>query len=173
MGIRGTRRGTPPPEPPKQKRGIDTESHRRLCEVAAKWLRRPGRIRPVSCPYVAVELVTAHEETPDVFGWCYWTTVLIEVKTTRSDFFADKKKPFRIITEQGIGSFRYYCCPEGLIKPEEVPEQWGLLYEKEGKIQVIVDADSQTKNASAEFGILASILRREGVKPQLFNYRKS
>lgn len=27
-----------------------------------------------------------------------------------------------------MGDYRYYCCPKGLIKPEELPLGWGLLY---------------------------------------------
>ena len=74
-----------------------------------------AKIRLQLLPYVAVELVTASQEIPDVFGWNYWATVLIEVKVSRSDFLADAKKSFRQQPEEGVGAFRYYCSPEGLI----------------------------------------------------------
>ncbi len=51
---------------------------------------------------------------------------LIETKISRSDFKADFKKDFR--KEGGVGKYRYYACPEGLIRPEELPEKWGLIY---------------------------------------------
>lgn len=173
MGIRGHRPGdgytAPLPAAPKQLR--ENSRHRELCLLAAKWLRRSKLTSP-SCPYVAVELVTASQESPDVFGWNYWATVLIEVKVSRSDFLADAKKSFRQQPEEGVGAFRYYCSPEGLITEADLPDKWGLLWEKDGVITVIKDAERQQQNAQGEITILASIMRREGVKGKLFDYRK-
>ena len=117
-------------------------------------------------------MVTASQEIPDVFGWNYWATVLIEVKVSRSDFLADAKKSFRQQPEEGVGAFRYYCSPEGLITEVDLPDKWGLLWEKDGVITVVKDAERQQQNAQGEITILASIMRREGVKPRLFDYRK-
>lgn len=146
--------------------------HRELCKIAGKFLFRRRLFSIPRCPYVCVELVSASLETPDVFGWNYWASVLIEVKVSRSDFMADKKKPFRQKPEQGIGEFRYYFCPEGMIKTEELPEHWGLLYEKEGKVKLIKKATRQVANHRAEVTICSSIMRREKIKPQIFDYRK-
>jgi hypothetical protein len=55
-------------------------------------------------------------------------SVVVEVKTSRSDFLADFKKPHRSGDTVGIGMYRYYMCPEGVIRPDELPERWGLLY---------------------------------------------
>ncbi len=30
--------------------------------------------------------------------------------------------------ERGMGKYRWYICPKGLIKVEELPTHWGLLY---------------------------------------------
>lgn len=156
------------------KRPHSTDEHRRLCLLAAKLIHRRGcNINPPSCPYVVVELVTCEQEIPDVFGWNYWTTVLIEVKVSRSDFLADKKKWFRIYPEKGMGDYRYYCCPDGLIKENELPEKWGLLYEKDGVITVIKKAEISQVCLSSERSIYASIFRRENIKPRIFDYRKS
>ncbi len=183
MGVRGQRNNrshslySEPPLPVeanehKPKRKVDNTQHRELCLLAGKWLRQPGRITPPSCPFAAVELVTIESETPDVFGWNYWATVLIEVKVSRSDFFADRKKPFRIVPQNGVGDYRFYCCPNGMIKPDEVPPGWGLLYEFHGKIAVMKKAEQvEQKNVGAEMRMLASIIRREGIKPQLFDYK--
>jgi hypothetical protein len=120
---------------------------------------------------VAVELVTATPETPDVFGWSYWATVLIEVKVSRSDFLADAKKPFRQNPEEGVGAFRYYCCPRGTIREDDVPANWGLLWQDGKDIVVAKPAERQKTNAQAEISLLASIMRREGIKPGIFDYR--
>lgn len=156
----------------KAKRKHDNIQHRGLCLLAAKWLRRSEWGRP-SCPFVAVELVTATPEIPDVFGWNYWATVLIEVKVSRLDFLADAKKPFRQNPEEGVGAFRYYCCPSGMIREDEVPANWGLLWQDGAKIVVAKAAERQAPNAQAEISLLASIMRREGVKPGIFDYRKT
>jgi hypothetical protein len=174
MGRKGRRPGaidTAPPTFPEPKQPHDNSRHRELCRLAGKWLRKP-KFGSCYCPYVAVELVTASQEIPDVFGWNYWATVLIEVKVSRSDFLADAKKSFRQQPEEGVGAFRYYCSPEGLITEVDLPDKWGLLWEKDGVITVVKDAERQQQNAQGEITILASIMRREGVKPRLFDYRK-
>ena len=80
--------------------------------------------------------------------------------------------PYRQQPEEGVGAFRYYCSPEGLITEVDLPDKWGLLWEKDGVITVVKDAERQQQNAQGEITILASIMRREGVKPRLFDYRK-
>jgi hypothetical protein len=120
---------------------------------------------------VAVELVTATPETPDVFGWNYWTTVLIEVKVSRSDFSADAKKPFRQNPEEGMGEFRYYCCPEGMLSVDDVPQDWGLLWFDGKNIVEMKKAERQKSDGVAERTLITSVMRREGVKPQIFDYK--
>lgn len=188
MGVKGKRKGNPatsPSEPnigtpewrktrktPKKTTSENSE-HRRLCELGAKWLHRhKGNLLVQNCPYVAVEIVTINQETPDIFGWDYCSTVLIEVKTSRSDFLADTKKHFRLHPEQGLGTERLYLCPEGLIRPEELPERWGLLYEKDGKIKVVQKPEAfEHKDFSGENHIYASVYRRTGIVPQVFDFR--
>lgn len=51
-------------------------------------------------------------------------------------------------------------------------EMEATLWEKDGVITVVKDAERQQQNAQGEITILASIMRREGVKPRLFDYRK-
>lgn len=52
---------------------------------------------------------------------------LVETKISRSDFLADSKKPHHQ-GHGGVGRWRYYACPDGLIKPDELPQKWGLIY---------------------------------------------
>ena len=86
---------------------------------------------------------------------------MIEVKVGRGDFLRDKKKSFRINPQEGVGEFRYYLCPTGLIKGVELPENWGLLYYNEkGKIEVIKVAERQHANLLAERTMLLSMIRR-------------
>ena len=147
-------------------------THRELCIKAARYLRYQGIVPFVRCQYVVCELERLGE-SPDAYGWTNGTTQLIEVKVSRNDFLSDQKKHWRITPRKGLGKYRSYLCPEGLISPNELPEDWGLLYvNKEGKIDIIKTPVMQKSNTQAEIAVITSILRREGIKPQIFSYKK-
>jgi len=102
-------------------------THKELVEVAYKWV-----LKNASCGVAFKELVTINREIPDIIGFGSWGfSVVVEVKASRSDFLSDKKKFFRINPEEGMGSQRFYCCPAGMIKKDELPEGWGLIYVNE------------------------------------------
>lgn len=104
-------------------------THKQLVDVAYRWL-----ISTVGCGFALKELVTSGWETPDAIGFRSGMSILVEVKTSRSDFFADRKKPFRLNPTLGMGQFRFFCCPTGLIQVSELPERWGLVYvDEKGK----------------------------------------
>ena len=50
---------------------------------------------------------------------------LVECKTSRADFLADQAKPHR--QAGGVGNWRYYMAPEGIISVHELPDKWGLV----------------------------------------------
>ena len=112
-------------------------THRELCEVGAALLRKPESANGHGCHFSIVE-PSCYGENPDVFGIRHGNgydvgTILLEAKTSRSDFLADKKKPHRIDPAMGVGKWRYFICPTDLIQPEELPERWGLIYVSNGK----------------------------------------
>lgn len=157
------------------KRARNTQKHRELCELGGKWLRNHKFNEGPICTYSVVELVTVQLENPDVFGWDYWQTSLIEVKTSRADFKKDFKKKFKQEGYLGVGMYRYYLCPEGLIKPEELPERWGLLYEKDGEIisiKVPEQFPNEEVNGMGQVTILSSIMRRMGMYGKVYDFRK-
>lgn len=156
-----------------RKRKDDTDYHTRLCRLSAKFLKSQGGVGSIpKMAYITVELCTQNCEQPDVFAWNSWTSVLVEVKVSRSDFFADLKKPFRIEQKEGVGEFRYYCCPIDLIKEDEIPKNWGLLYEKDGKITLVKKANRQQACMYGERAIMTSIMRREGLKAKIYDYKE-
>ena len=108
-------------------------THKQLCDRAAYWLQQTK-----GCKVVLIERNTGGcAEEPDAIGWNSRTfSYLIEVKVSRSDFLADKKKDHRRRPHTGMGRQRFYLCPRGMIKPEEVPEGWGLLWATEGQIRL-------------------------------------
>lgn len=141
----------------------NTDNHTDLIKLGAKWLKKHKRNLIVpNCPLVLEDLVSTTQtgEIPDLIGFSSGNSVLIEVKISRSDFKRDFKKKFRINQEKGMGEFRYYLCPDGLIKESELPNNWGLLYEINGKIEIIKKAEYIKPNLHCERTILMSYIRR-------------
>ena len=144
-------------------------SHSELIKRAENWLYSNSHHRNrYKSNIVFRELVTWCRETPDLLGWvrgCV-STVLIEVKISRADFLADKKKFHRKITSDkaigGMGNFRFYCCPYEMIRESEVSPSWGLLYlSKTGKsIKLVKPAEYQKSNIKEEYKFLLSVIRR-------------
>lgn len=98
-----------------------SEEHHRLTGLGAKWFRKSG------FGVVATELSCIRSrERPDVIAFRSSCSAIIEVKVSRADFLADLKKPER--TVGGLGLYRFYLCPEGLLGIEDLPPRWGLLY---------------------------------------------
>lgn len=152
--------------------------HYELCCLGAKFLKSRKNAEPWEIPnkYVAVELVTLTAENPDVWATNGYHTTLVEVKTNHSDFLADQKKWSRSkaaeLSDKQLGNYRYYLCPEGVIDESEIPDKWGLLVYDGKKIIKVRNATYQKSSTDAELLVLTSIMRREGIKPQIFNYRK-
>jgi hypothetical protein len=138
------------------------------------------------CKVVLPEFFTHNEELPDVIGFSTgiirngrWDSGvhsrLIEVKVSRSDFLADRKKPFRIRPEKGMGDFRYYCCPKGMIRKDEVPGGWGLLYVyPSGQVRQVKESTIHERDISSEVYLLYYYARRAnfaGVHRAILAYR--
>lgn len=136
------------------------KEHVNLVQRSAAWLRSHSH------SIVVTELTTGGGEEPDAIGFNMWLSTLIECKTSRSDFLADAKKPWRRDPARGLGYFRYFCCPKGLIDIKELPENWGLLETSGNGLRVKQPAKPIVKrNYRAEISILVSVLRRVGQSP--------
>ena len=112
--------------------------HKQLVEIGYKWCLK-------KCGFAFKELTTINDsgEIPDVIGFNSEGTFLLEAKISRGDFFSDKKKPFRIHSYQGMGDWRFYICPKGMIEVEELPPLWGLIE---------VDSNNKTRVVKNPFG---------------------
>ncbi|MHD0644771.1 hypothetical protein ACYPKM_04000 [Pseudomonas aeruginosa] len=109
------------------------ELHKQLVQLGVKWMKKNG------FGVVASELTCfGSREQPDVIGFRSESSAIIEAKASRADFLADKKKPERYIPGKGLGIYRFYLCPEGLIKPDELPTGWGLLYQVKNKVVDVI-----------------------------------
>jgi hypothetical protein len=158
--------------------------HSQLCVTAAKWLRRPESKGGPGCLVAVSECQAADSgEIPDAIGFrCVgWEqhSVLVEVKVTRGDFLADAKKPHRVEAASGLGVFRYYMAPEGLIAPAELPPRWGLVEVSSRAVKVRVghvleprvrelnwqknyEAWKHSSNRNREMSLLVKMLARVG-----------
>ena len=112
-------------------------------------------------------MTSAAMETPDVIGWHGGFSTLIECKATRADFLSDKKKWFRRHPENGVGFYRYYMAPDGVITVDELPDRWGLIVVKgDGKTRVLHASERFCEwNQRAEIDLLLSLVRRLKVDP--------
>jgi len=144
-------------------------NHDELVTKAEKWLRNT-----CGCGVVFAEFKASTNEIPDVLGWKWNYSILVECKTSRSDFLADKKKPFRKLPESGMGNYRFFLTPENLVTVKDLPQNWGLLYSTKRGIKVVHGAERKVKkggvpncftyhqeaNIQAEKSMLISACRR-------------
>jgi len=125
-------------------------------------------LRWYRCGVVLSEQACANGEMPDAIGWkraCH--SVLIECKVTRSDFLADRAKPFRTKAEKGVGNERFYLTPASLVKVEELPAGWGLLELHKGRIEKVEASARNLRTAAgfrSEMNLLLASLRRVEVR---------
>ena len=151
----------------------DKFTHAGLVSRAVDWLRNGAAIpsnysgprvlkREYKCHVTLAEARSYISEIPDAIGWAFGgrVSVLVECKASRSDFLRDRKKYFRSRAKYGIGRFRYYLAPKGLIGFDEVPENWGLLELKNpgGRIVVTRAALRQEFDIQAELSVMWSAI---------------
>ena len=144
-------------------------NHRELVAYSKNWL-----IRKTRCAFAFTEIKCINAEIADVIGFASGDySILIECKVSRSDFLKDCKKSFRNPNSvTGVGKYRFFSCPNGLIKSSELPANWGLIYfSEQGKGEMIwnpycasltgnIWSGGFEFNKDAERNILYSALRR-------------
>jgi len=134
--------------------------HQFLIEKGAQYLLWKG------CHIVITEMLCFPEdgivEIPDIMGFSYRTSILIEAKTSIQDLKRDKEKVHRRL--KGIGEFRYYLIQENLIQQNAekfIPEGWGLLYlDNRGSIEEKLHSRHFETDWRRERHFLISALRR-------------
>lgn len=111
-------------------------THTELCKRTAERFVRTMAI------YESTMLLS---EKPDVLNFdSSGRTWLYEIKMSRSDFLADRKKYCREEHHIGqFGDYRYFVCDGDFIRADEIPEGWGLYHFKGGKFHKIKEADGR------------------------------
>lgn len=114
-------------------------THDELCRKAATWLKKRHH-----CRFVVTQKCIMTDEHPDVIGWVgRGDSWLIEVKISRADFVRDAKKFHRQYPEKGMGDYRFYLAPAGIIKREDLKDGWGLLEWDGRKIIKVIESTRQ------------------------------
>jgi hypothetical protein len=145
-------------------------THDELVKRGELWL-----LKEIGCSFCLSEFSTIAGETPDNIGWKWGRSILIECKATRADFLSDKRKAFRKNPLLGMGTYRLYLCNPGIIKLEELPDKWGLLYCYEKSIKRIKAPGgnefhgfpSFEPNTKNEMLMLCSVIRRVHLRGDL------
>ena len=137
-------------------------THPQLVEKAVHWLRS------YRCGVILSEQACANGEMPDAIGWkraCH--SVMVECKISRADFLADRAKPFRLKSHLGMGCERYYLAPAGLLRPEDLPDGWGLLEYCNRRVTTVLAATKNLRTANGfrhEMNLLLASLRRVEIR---------
>jgi DNA-binding transcriptional ArsR family regulator len=141
------------------------QSHDHIRRLAVKWLTEVRR-----CRVVLSEIRSACSEVPDAIGWDWEgnSSFMVEAKASKEDFHANKNKPHSR-PGCGVGRYRYFMTPSGLIRPEELDialvgttdSDYGLLWVEENQVQVIKEAALREQyDRAGEMAMLISALRR-------------
>jgi len=96
-----------------------------LMKVGATWLEDAKFADPLL--WSLKEIIPKPWETPELIGWNRGLSRLIQVVQTLDEFRDDLSKPWRLNPRRGMGMFRYYLAPAGVLDVRVIPEGWGLL----------------------------------------------
>jgi hypothetical protein len=130
-------------------------NHKELVDRAVRWLRSRH-----SCSVVFAEMTTAVSETPDVIGWYRFTSHVVEVKVSRSDFHRDRGK-IHVRAGQSMGQFRWYLTPPGLLKVDDLPPGYGLAEVRGARTFIVREAEPRNDRAvNQEIQLLVSAVQR-------------
>ena len=144
----------------------DKPTHSELVDIAVRWLTNHRR-----CPVVFAELVCANDlgMVPDAIGWYGKWSILVECKTSRADFLADRKKPIHIKGCAAPGQERWYLVPAGLVGLGEVPEGWFLAEVDEKRMVRVVSERPEQSISSLMWGASFDHERRLSEVPFLIS----
>ncbi|MFD2168488.1 hypothetical protein [Tumebacillus lipolyticus] len=86
--------------------------------------------------------------------------VAYEVKVSRSDFLHEIKHQEKRQQALALSNQYFFVVPKGLVKPEEVPEECGLIYVDGNQRARVVKQAPMRETAPPDWGFLCSIARR-------------
>lgn len=94
--------------------------------------------------------------------------IAYEIKVTRTDFNQELDNPDKREAAWELSTEAYFACPAGLVKPDELPEGWGLIEVTTGGLRRKKRAQQRNKTAPTimPMGFVACVARHSGHPPQ-------
>ena len=86
-------------------------------------------------------------------------TIGVEIKVSRSDFLRELNKPVKREQIETYAMETYFACPLGMLKPDELPEKWGLMTVSEKGARIARRA-VQRDQIQLDIFFFASVCRR-------------
>ena len=104
------------------------------------------------------------ERTIDVFAMHQWPSqgfkrIAYEIKVSSSDFHREIKQPQKRKSFREICNEFYFVAPIGIISPEKVPTDCGLM-EVTPEKKLIKTIDSRWLESNPDWNIVAALVRR-------------
>jgi len=134
-------------------------THQALVERAGRWLLNTRR-----CKLVIIEAKPySCDEHPDAVGWLPdGVSIVVECKLSLPDYRADYGKRWRK-TSTGMGAYRYYMTPPGLLSEWGPPDGSGWLEAESRIVAVKREAPMrQIRDWSKELCLLLARVSKDG-----------
>lgn len=107
--------------------------------------------------YACEPVLSAAKARPEIY----------EVKVSRADFLADLAKPGKRAGYADLAEAVYYCAPDGLLHPSEVPGDFGLICEMQGGgFQIIKRARRRKSFVLHPNAIMTMVVKRGSLPGQ-------
>jgi hypothetical protein len=94
-------------------------------------------------------------------------SIAYEVKVSRNDFANELRKPTKRQDAEALAHECYFVVPHNLVKPDEVPEGWGLVYANRGGLRRVKMATQRTPAPWPRTFIAALARRSSDKSPKL------
>lgn len=98
-----------------------------------------------------------------IYTWGDLETKAFEIKVSRSDFLLEMKKPSKRRQALAFSNKFYFVTPPGLLKPEEIPSDSGLIevrkHDGDDQLKIVVHAPNRER-IRPTWTFVASVMRR-------------
>lgn len=89
-------------------------------------------------------------------------SAIYEVKVNRSDFLSDLAKPDKRKAYAELAEVVYYCCPQGMICKDEVPDGCGLIVESRPEVFDLVKRARRRKTFAIPLDTALTLMVKRG-----------
>lgn len=111
-----------------------------------------------------VALRTGGGQRMDAFALNCWPSesyisIAFEVKVSRTDYLREVRRPDKRKAAMLLSNYFMFVCPEGLLRPDEMPVDCGLMHVKSGGVVRVVKQAPHRDRLPASWALLAVLLR--------------